>query len=126
MPRRYSAVALVVLFLAYAVLLVVSTGILSSGGISGGPLRALVALLPVPAALGIIAILMARFLATDELEQRIQLTAVALSFLGTLVLTFSWGFLEGVGFERLSGFTVFAVLVGLYVIGLVSARRRYR
>jgi hypothetical protein len=66
------------------------------------------------------------FLASDELEQRIQLVGLGVAFLGTLMVTFSWGFLEGIGYERLSGFATFGVLVALYVAGLVVAQRRYR
>jgi hypothetical protein len=48
------------------------------------------------------------------------------SFLGTALVVFSWGLLEGIGFERLSGFAVFGVLVALYLGGLLWAQRRYR
>ncbi len=66
------------------------------------------------------------FLAGDELEQRTRLSGLAVSVLGTLLVTFSWGLLEGLGFERLSGFVVFGVLITLYVAGLAWATHRYR
>ena len=37
----------------------------------------------------------------DELQRRIQLDAIALSFLGTALLTFGWGFAEGAGLPHL-------------------------
>ena len=120
------AVAFGAALLTYAVLLLISIAILSGGGVTSPPLQALVALLPVPAAVALLVLAITRFLATDEMQQQIQLTALALSFLGTLLVTFSWGFLEGVGVERLSGFAVFGTLVLLYVAGLALAGRRYR
>ena len=44
----------------------------------------------------------------------------------TLLVTFTWGFLEGVGIERLGGFTLFGILVALYLAGLAWASTRYR
>jgi hypothetical protein len=119
------AIAFLAALAAYAVLLVVSIALLSSGQVSDG-LRVVVVLLPLPAAIAIVVVALATFLASDELQQRTQLIGLAVSFLGTLVLTISWGFLEGIGFERLSGFVVFAVLVALYIVGFVVAQRRYR
>jgi hypothetical protein len=110
---------------AYAALLALSV-VLLSGDRMDGQWRTVVALLPVPAAAVIVLIATSAFLASDELEQRTRLIGLALSFVGTLLLTLSWGFLEGVGFEPLSGFVVFGVLVALYVIGLAFAQRRYR
>lgn len=111
---------------AYAGLLLVSIAILRGDAIVGDLPRALVALMPVPAAIAIIAIAIAQFLADDELQQRIRLTALAVSCLGTMLVAFSWGFLEGLGYEPLSGFVIFGILVGLYAVGFVWSARRYR
>ena len=61
----------------------------------------------------------------DELQQRIQLEAVAFSLGSTAMLTFSYGFLEGVGFPHLNWTFVLPVIVALWGIGQVIARRRY-
>ena len=111
---------------AYAGLLLVSIAILRGDAIVGDLPRALVALMPVPAAMAIIAIAIAQFLADDELQQRIRLTALAVSCLGTMLVAFSWGFLEGLGYEPLSGFVIFGILVGLYAVGFLWSARRYR
>lgn len=123
---RRRTVAFGLALLTYVLLLLGSLAILSGGGVTGVMPRALVALLPVPAAVAVVAVSVDQFLANDELQQRIQLNALVVAFLGTLVATFSWGFLEGVGVERLSGFVVFGMLIVLYVAGLALARRRYR
>jgi hypothetical protein len=113
-------------FVVYATLLVVSISVLSADPGLAAPVRALVALMPVPAAVAIILVAIGEFLASDELQQRIQLVALAVAFLGTLLVCFSWGFLEGIGFERLSGFVVFGMLGAFYGAGLLAAQRRYR
>ena len=124
--RRRRTLALGIALVAYAGLLLVSIAILRGGTIVGDLPRAAIALMPVPAAAAIIAIAIAQFLADDELQQRIRLTALAVSCLGTLLIAFSWGFLEGLGFERLSGFAISGILVGLYGVGFLWSERRYR
>ena len=124
--RRRRTVALVTALVGYTGLLLVSIAILQGGAVVGDLPRVLVALMPVPAAAAIIAISIAQFLADDELQQRIRLTALAVSCLGTMLVAFSWGFLEGLGYERLSGFVIFGILVGLYSVGYRWSARRYR
>ena len=62
----------------------------------------------------------------DELQRRIQLEALGFAFAGTALLTFSYGFLEGLGYPRLSMFTVWPVMAALWIVGLLMARRRYQ
>jgi hypothetical protein len=62
----------------------------------------------------------------DELQRRVQLDAVGLAFAGTAMLTFGYGFLEGVGFPRLSMFVIWPVMAALWLIGGFVAARRYR
>lgn len=122
---RHSRAALGGTLLVYGLLLVLARWLLAGGGISG-PAEVLIALLPVPAGVAALFIAVAQFRSQDELAQRIRLMALAVSFCGTLLVTFSWGFLEGVGIERLSGFAMFGILVAFYLAGLVWARTRYR
>ena len=111
--------------LLYAALLVVSRALLAGSAVEG-PLRGIVALLPLPAGAVLLAIGIREFVAQDELEQRIRLLALAVSFGATALVAVAWGFLEGVGFERMSGFAWLAILVAGYLIGLAWARARYR
>ena len=124
--KRRRALAFGGALLAYGFLLGVSIALLRSNVLPEGPPRAALALLPLPAALMLVALSINAFLASDELDQRTQLIGLAVSFLGTALVVFSWGLLEGIGFERLSGFAVFGVLVALYLGGLLWAQRRYR
>lgn len=83
------------------------------------------ALLPVmPVGFGLWAFI--RFLGRmDELQQRIQLHAIAWATSITIMLTFAYGFLERVGFPPVSVMWVFPMLVSLWGVGLALATRKY-
>lgn len=88
--------------------------------------RPLVAALPVvPALFGLLAFV--RFLGRmDELQQRIQLTAIGFSFGATGVLTFAYGFLQNAGFPALSWIYILPGMVGLWGVSVAVASWRYR
>jgi hypothetical protein len=88
--------------------------------------RYAVAVLPVlPAVLVLWAV--QRFVAEqDELQRRIQLEGLTVAYVGTGVLTFGYGFLEGVGLPHLSWTWVLPLMIALWGIGVVLAGRRYR
>jgi hypothetical protein len=90
------------------------------------PWRELIVLSPMIPASAVAWIVLRELRRMDELQRRIQLEALGISFAGTAVLTFSYGFLEGLGYPRLSMFAVLPVLATLWVLGLVLARRRYQ
>lgn len=110
----------------YVVLLGGSAWLLSGDALSGSPWRYAVALLPVPAAVGIAAAAIVRYRRMDEVLQRMHTTALTVAFVSTVLVAFVWGFLEGVGLPRLGGFGAFGVLVGSYVLTLLWTRSRYR
>ncbi len=63
----------------------------------------------------------------DEMQQRIQLEALALAFYGTAVLGAGYGFLESAGLPHIDwGMLIWPVMVGLWALGLLIASRRYR
>ena len=90
------------------------------------PWRDVIALSPMLPAAAMAWVILRELRRMDELQRRIQLEALGFSFAGTAVLTFSYGFLEGLGFPRLSMFTVWPLLAALWIVGLVLARRRYQ
>ena len=59
-------------------------------------------------------------------QGQVQFQALGFSFAGTAILTFSYGFLEGLGYPRLSMFSVWPILAVLWIVGLLLARRRYQ
>ncbi|MET3828240.1 hypothetical protein ABIC16_003995 [Sphingomonas sp. PvP055] len=62
----------------------------------------------------------------DEMQRRIQFDAIAISFLGTALITFGWGFAEGAGLPHLRAFAVWPIMGTLWGLGMVVAQRRYR
>ena len=90
------------------------------------PWRDLVALSPMLPAAAMAWVILRELRRMDELQRRIQLEALGFSFAGTAILTFSYGFLEGLGYPKLSMFTVWPILAALWIVGLVLARRRYQ
>jgi hypothetical protein len=62
----------------------------------------------------------------DELQQAVQLQALAFAFGLTALATLTYGFLELAGLPRLSWIWVMPVLCVAWAIGLVLAERKYR
>jgi putative transcriptional regulator len=107
--------------LVYIILLPATLYIIPS--LAENPLRYGVALLPViPIALAVIAYI--RYLRRlDELQQRIQLEALALSVGVTGLLTFALGLLENVGGPQVSLVWVFPILIMSWAVGGVMNNR---
>jgi|SRR5579859_1020471 len=62
----------------------------------------------------------------DELQRRIQLEALALSFGVTCVVTFSYGLLEYAGFPALNWTWVPVFMMSFWSIGTAISSRRYQ
>lgn len=109
----------------YAVVLLVSVFLTKHISLSGWwriPL-ALVPLIPVFFALRAFLRFFSRI---DELQRRIQLEALALSFGVTCVVTWSYGLLEYIGFPEVSWIWVPPFMLILWSIGVHVASRRYQ
>jgi hypothetical protein len=92
-------------------------------------LKVLIALIPVPAFAAFIVSEIRMLRRCDELQQRVQLEALAVAYPTAILLVFGFGLLEraGVvvpGFENMRD--VWPLTVLPYFIGLWIARRRYR
>jgi hypothetical protein len=61
----------------------------------------------------------------DELQRRIHLNAVGFGFGATAIITFTYGFLELVGFPAISYIWVLPLMTALWGVGAVAATRRY-
>jgi hypothetical protein len=110
--------------LAYAVVLILSIWLIQQN--PDAPWRYAVALAPVvPALFAVFAFV--RFLRRmDELQRRIQLEALGLSFGATGILTFAYGFLENVGLPPISFIWIFPAMIALWGLGGALAAARYR
>jgi len=63
---------------------------------------------------------------SDEMQQRVQLLATSFSAAVTGLITFSYGFLENVGFPKFPTFFVFPMLIAIWGISLRYFSRKYR
>ena len=88
--------------------------------------KAVVALAPVPAMLAMAWVVICQVRNLDELHRRIQLEALGMAFVVTVLITFSYGFLETAGLPRLSMFLVWPLMGALWAVGTVLGVRRYR
>jgi hypothetical protein len=61
----------------------------------------------------------------DEMQRRIQLEAISLSFLTTALITFSWGFAEAAGVPHFPTFGIWPLMALWWVVGVFIAKRRY-
>jgi len=90
------------------------------------PWVVLVALIPiVPAILAIVAVLR-RLKQLDELQQRIQFMSFAISFAVVGLATFTYGFLENVGFPHIPYVWVFPFMIATWGISTHIVAREYK
>ena len=87
--------------------------------------RLLVSLMPMLPAAIVCAAVVAIIRRMDEMQRKLQFEALALSFAGTALLTFGYGFLEGEGYPRLSMFVVWPLMALLWTIGTCLGRLRH-
>ena len=87
--------------------------------------RYAIAVLPaVPVAISVVALVPYYNRLLDELQQRIQLEAIAFAFLGALVIAFGYGLLELAGLPGIGWKWAWVLMVALWLIGDWLARRR--
>jgi hypothetical protein len=110
---------------AYAMVLAVSVLLLRGSAADGAIWRTPVALAPMLPAVAVLVAVVRQLGRIDELQRRIQFEALAFAFGGTALVTFSYGFLENVGYPHLTWFAVWPVMATLWLVGLAVARRRY-
>ncbi|ENX17099.1 hypothetical protein F895_01034 [Acinetobacter sp. CIP 64.2] len=89
-------------------------------------LKIVVSLTPMLPALVIAWVIIQQFKRFDELQQKIQLQALGMSFIGTSLITFSYGFLENVGFPKLTMFIIWPMMAMLWSIATIVGTWKYR
>ena len=109
--------------LAYVGLVHLSDFVLDAN--PGASWRYAIAVLPaVPVAVCVVALVPYYHRLLDELQQRIQLEAIAFAFLGALIIAFVYGLLELAGLPGIAWKWAWVLMVALWVIGDWLARRR--
>ncbi|MBB3169236.1 hypothetical protein [Simiduia aestuariiviva] len=110
--------------MAYVVTIFASTYYLKINPES--PVAALVAILPVIPAIFAAVTILREFNRLDELQLRIQLNSLGISFLVTAIGTFSYGFLENIGYPHLPLIWILPFMVGLWGLATPFVARSYR
>ena len=110
--------------LAYLMFLVGSVTILQAN--PEAPWRYYVALLPVVPMVFVLLIFVRSLSRLDELQKRIHLKAFGFSLGATALVTFGYGFLEGVGLPHLNWTYVLPLMAVLWGTGAAYYRFRYR
>jgi hypothetical protein len=110
--------------LAYLIFLVGSVTVLQAN--PDAPWRYAVAVLPVAPAAIVVLLFVRRLARLDELQRRIQTQAFGFSLGTTALLTFAYGFLEGVGLPHLNWTFVLPLMAILWAVGAAIFTIRYR
>jgi uncharacterized membrane protein YozB (DUF420 family) len=119
-----SQIEIALALLAYMMLLIGSVTVLR--GNPEASWRYVVAAVPVlPAAL-VVFLFVRRLAQTDELQKRIQTEAFGFALGGTALLTFTYGFLEGVGLPHLNWTFILPLIAVLWGVGTAIFTFRYR
>ena len=112
--------------LALYVALLVASNWVDDAVHPGGNARIALALSPMIGGVAAAWVILRAILRMDEMQRRIQLEAIAFSFLGTALITFGWGFAQEAGLPALHAFGVWPIMGSLWALGALIARLRYR
>lgn len=110
--------------LAYMMFLVGSVTILRAN--PEADWRYVVAIVPVAPAALVLFLFVRRLARLDELQKRIQTEAFGLSLGATALITFAYGFLEGVGMPHLNWTYILPLMAAFWGVGTAVFTFRYR
>ena len=109
----------------YVVLLIASISVLTKFELPKAA-QIVIALIPVIPTIFVVIAVMRALRDSDELQQRIQLQAVTFSAIVTGLITFSYGFLENIGFPHLPSLFIFPLMIALWGIGAGIFAGKYK
>lgn len=109
----------------YVVLLIASISVISNVELPKA-VQVVIALIPVIPTIFVVIAVMRALRDSDELQQRIQLQAVTFSAIVTGLITFSYGFLENVGFPHFPTLFVLPLVIALWGIGAGIFTGKYK
>ena len=122
--RRQYNKRMTLALVVYAILLAVSVPLTSM--YPDAVWRFPVAVVPMAPFIYVIASSVRYLRMVDELQQRIQLEALAIAFGATAAITFCYGFLEHVGLPHINWWFVWPVMGASWILANMYAERRYR
>ncbi len=110
--------------LAYGGFLILSLTVLKQG-IEPFWAKTAISLLPMLPCLVTCYVVLKHLRKLDEFQRKLQLESIGFSFVATACLTFTYGFLENIGFPNLSMFAVWPLMAGFWVLGMIIAWFRH-
>lgn len=123
MKRYYKEFSIAMGF--YIVAVITSVGILNKFTLPQSA-QIIITLIPVVPTIFVVISIMRALQDSDELQKRIQLQAVTFSAITTGLLTFSYGFLENIGFPPFPTIWVLPIMFFLWGISLGYFWRKYQ
>lgn len=111
--------------IAYTIIVALSLKVLGAG-VENQSLRALISISPILPVIAICWSILRNIRRSDELQRAIQIEALAIALAGTAILTMGYGFLENVGYPRLTMFVVWPLIAVLWTVSLFFSSRRYK
>ncbi|HCR72717.1 MAG TPA: hypothetical protein DIW23_14835 [Anaerolineae bacterium] len=109
----------------YVVAVIVSTTILNNFEFPKFA-QIVITLIPVVPTIFVVVAILRALRESDELQQRIQLQAVTFSAITTGLITFSYGFLENVGFPPFPSIWILPIMFMLWGISLGYFWKKYQ
>ena len=89
-------------------------------------IRAVIALTPVIPTIFVIIAIMRALRDSDELQQKVQFNAIVFSAVTTGMITFGYGFLEGIGLPKFPTIWILPMMFGLWGLGLGYFWKKYQ
>jgi len=122
--RRYMK-NLFLSMVAYTIILITSLTVLKNYEFSRF-WQIIISISPAVPVVFVILAVMRLLIDSDEMQQRVQLLATSFSAAVTGLITFSYGFLENVGFPKFPTFFIFPMLIAIWGISLGYFSRKYQ
>ncbi len=86
----------------------------------------IITLIPIIPTIFVVISIMRALNDSDELQKRIQLQAITFSAVTTGLITFTYGFLENIGFPSFPTIFVYPIMIFLWGIGAIYFSRKYQ
>jgi hypothetical protein len=89
-------------------------------------IKAVIAVTPVIPTIFVIIAIMRGLRDSDELQQKVQFNAIMFSAITTGMITFGYGFLEGIGFPKFPTIWILPMMFGLWGLSLGYFWKKYQ
>jgi len=109
----------------YVILLIASITVIENFNLPQA-IKIIVVLIPVIPTIFVIIAIMRALQDSDELQQKVQLNAITFSAITTGLITFSYGFLENIGFPSFPTIWILPIMFFLWGISLGYFWRKYQ